>query len=126
LFLLSKKGLGKSIREDYYERAQSVNRFVIGAIVLNKSIVGAIRREIRKLASGIKVEDKEVEQILRNEVLKRDVIEGEEASKAIKKVHKMVLKATKRSKKPPKKPESEIKIPERDEQDQNAGQSLNE
>lgn len=100
LFLLSKRGLSKSVREDYYERVQSINRFVIGAIVLNESIVGAIKRDIRKLASGIKVEDKEVEQILRNEVLKRDVIEGDEASKASGRVRRILRKATKRPAKP--------------------------
>ena len=96
LFLLSKKGIGKSVREDYYERVQSVNRFIIGAIVLSESMVGAIRRDIRKLAPGIKVENEEVEQILRNEVLKRDVIEGDEAFKAISRVHRLSRKATKR------------------------------
>ena len=100
LFLLSKRGLSKSVREDYFERVQSVNRFVIGAIVLNENIIGAIRRDIRKLASGIKVEDKEVEEILRNEVLKRDVIEGDEGSKATSRVRRILRKATKRPAKP--------------------------
>lgn len=100
LFLLSKKGLSKSIRENYYERVQSVNRFVIGAIILNENIVGAIRRNIKKLVPGIKVEDKEVEQILRNEVLKREVIDGDEASKAISRVRRISRKATKRPVKP--------------------------
>ncbi len=30
LFLLAKEGLGKNSREDFYEKVQSVNRFVIG------------------------------------------------------------------------------------------------
>jgi predicted type IV restriction endonuclease len=111
LFLLSKKGLSKSVREDYYERVQSVNRFVIGAIILNENIVGAIRREIKKLATGIKVEDKEVEQILRNEVLKRDVIEGDEASKALSRVHKITRKMARRSKKPHKPSDQKIESP---------------
>jgi hypothetical protein len=94
LFLLSKKGL-LSAREEYYERVQSVNRFVIGAIVLSKSIVSAIRKDIRKLSSGLKVEITEIEKILRNEVLKRDVIEGDEASKAISRVRRLSRRATK-------------------------------
>lgn len=95
LFLLSKKGL-LSAREDYYERVQSVNRFVVGAIVLSKPIMSAIRRDIRKLSSGVKVEITEIEKILQNEVLKRDVIEGDEASKAISRVQRFSRKATKR------------------------------
>lgn len=105
LFLLSKKGLNKATREDYYERVQSVNRFVIGALVLGPGVVGAIKREIRKLASGIKVEDKEIEQILRNEILKRDVIEGDEASKAMNRVRRL-------SRKPPKRAPNKAKTEE--------------
>lgn len=96
LFLLSKKGL-LSAREEYYERVQSVNRFVIGAIILSKPIVSAIKRDIRKLSSGVKVEDTEIEKILRNEVLKRDVIVGDEASEAINRVRRRLRRPTKRS-----------------------------
>lgn len=97
LFLLSKKGLKKKAREDYYERVQSLNRFVIGAIVLTKPIVTAIRRDVRKLSSGIKVSVSEIEKILRNEVLKRDVIEGEDASKAATITRRLTRTTTKRS-----------------------------
>jgi hypothetical protein len=100
LFLLSKRGIGKSLREDYYERTQSVNRFIIGALVLGDSVASAIRRDMRKLTPGIKVDTEEITQILRNEVLKRDVIEGEEASKAFKRVGKLSRKTTKRPLKP--------------------------
>lgn len=112
LFLLSKKGLSKSVREDYYKRVQSVNRFVVGALVLSESIVGAIRREMRKMASGIKVEAKEIEQILRNEVLKRDIIEGDEASKAIGRVRKITRKPIKPKAKPVTKTPVESEAPE--------------
>jgi hypothetical protein len=107
LFVLSKRGIGKSVRDDYYERVKSVNRFVIGAIVVSESIMNAIRRDIRRLAPGVKVDNKEIEQILHNEVLKRDVIEGDEASKAMIRVRKIAKKAVKRAARPrTKKPET--------------------
>ena len=87
-----------SAREDYYERVQSVNRFVIGAIVLSEPIKSAIRRDITKLSSGLKVGITEIEKILRNEVLKRDVIEGDEAFRAISRVQRFSRKAAKRPK----------------------------
>jgi predicted type IV restriction endonuclease len=98
LFLLSKEGLSKSVRDDYYERMKTVNRFVIGALILSEPMVSSIRRDLRKLSSSIKVENTEIEKILRNEVLKRDVIEGDDASKATKLVKNKILgKATKHS-----------------------------
>ena len=100
LFLLSKKGLGKAVRENYFERTQSVNRFIIGAIVLSDNIIGAIKRDIRKLSSGIKVDDNEIKQILQNDVLKRDVTEGDEVSKAIARVRRISRKTSKPKTKP--------------------------
>ncbi|MGB7063496.1 MAG: restriction endonuclease subunit R [Candidatus Zixiibacteriota bacterium] len=92
LFLLSRRGLLRA-REEYYERVQSVNRFILGALILSDPIMSAIRRDIRKLSSGLKVDLKEIEKILRNEVLKRDVIEGEEASRARSRVRRLSRKA---------------------------------
>lgn len=100
LLLLSKEGLSKSTREDYYERVQNVNRFVIGAIALSAPIVNAIRRDLRKLVPGLKVEQEEIDEILRTDVLKREVIEGEEASKAANRVRRLMKKAAKKT--PPK------------------------
>lgn len=106
LFLLSRRGLGKSVREKYFERIQSVNRFTIGALVLSDAITNAIRRDIRKLAPGIKIDTKEIQEILADEVLKRGVVEGDEASKAKASVQRLARKTAKRAPKPkPEKPE---------------------
>ncbi len=101
LFLLSSEGLDKLAREDYYERVKCVNRFVIGSLVLSDPIITLIRREINKLSKGLKVDKSEVDAILRNEVLKRDVIEGEEAAKALARL-KQIARKTKRPQKPAK------------------------
>jgi predicted type IV restriction endonuclease len=98
LFLLCKEGLTKAVREDFYERVQSVNRFVIGAIVLSDGVVNVIKRELKKISSGLKIENTEIEAILQNEVLKRDVIEGELASKAKNRVKKVTSKSARKPK----------------------------
>lgn len=98
VFLLCKEGLSKAVREDFYERVQSINRFMIGAIILSDEVVNVVRRELRKLSSGLKVENSEIEKILQNEVLKRDVIEGEDAAKAKSRVKKISGKSTKKPK----------------------------
>ncbi|NUO19991.1 type I restriction enzyme HsdR N-terminal domain-containing protein [bacterium] len=82
LFALSKQGLAKSIRENLYERTQLVNRFAIAALIQSEIVVDVIRRELKRTAENLKVESDEVTAILRNEVLKRDAIEGDEATKA--------------------------------------------
>jgi predicted type IV restriction endonuclease len=82
LFLLCKEGLSKAAMDEFAHKVQSVNRFVIGAIVTSEAVVSTVRRELRRLVAGLKVENGEVEQILRSEVLKREVLEGDLAAKA--------------------------------------------
>jgi len=97
LFLLTKKGLSKAAIEEFHEHVQIVNRFVIGAIVLSDTVVAAVRRELRKTSDGLRVDKEEIETLLRNEVLKRDVVEGEAASEATERVKKGVAKARRKS-----------------------------
>ena len=92
LFLLAKEGLGKNAREDFYEKVQSVNRYVIGNLMLGEPVLGVVRRELKKLADGMKIDVAEVEQIVRAEVLKREIVEGEEAEAAQARVNKFYRK----------------------------------
>jgi hypothetical protein len=82
LFILCKEGLNKQAREDFLQKVQCVNRFVIAAILMDESIANVIRREIRRISPDIKPDIHEIQSILENEVLKRDVVEGEEAKTA--------------------------------------------
>lgn len=98
LFILAKEALAKNAREDFYEKVQSVNRFVIGALILNDVLLNTIRRELRKLSEGIRIDTLDVEQIIRNEVLKRDIVEGEYAELAQARVNRFYKKSTPRPK----------------------------
>ena len=94
LFILAKEGLAKDAREEFYEKVQSVNRYVIGNLLLCEPILGPLRRELKRLAEGMKIEIDEIENILRNEVLKREIVEGDEAETARKRVFKFYKKAS--------------------------------
>jgi len=97
LFLLCKEGIEKSAREDFHERVQCINRFVIAALVNSDAVLNVVKRELKKLSSGIKVEHTEIIRILENEVLKRDVIEGEAAAKARSRVKRAITAAIKKA-----------------------------
>jgi hypothetical protein len=106
LFLLAKEGLDKNAREDFYEKVQSVNRYVIGNLMLADPVLSVVRRELRKLADGMKVDVEEVENIVRTQVLKREIVEGDEAEAAQSRVSKFYRKGTTPSR-PKKKQEPE-------------------
>lgn len=96
LFTLAIEGLGRDAREEFYEKAQSFNRYILGGLVLSEPALELIRRELRKLSDGLRVDVEEVEQLIRNEVLKREVVEGDEADAAQVRVNKFYKKAQRR------------------------------
>jgi predicted type IV restriction endonuclease len=94
LFLLSKEGLQKNARDDFYEKVQSVNRYVIGNLMLAEPVLSVVRRELRQLSDGMKIDVEEIESIVRTQVLKREIVEGDEAVKAQYRVNKFYRKGT--------------------------------
>lgn len=98
LFVVCKEGLVKDAREEFHERIKIVNRFILGAFILNESFINVLRRELRKFSDGVAVSVEDISKVLVSEVLKRDVVEGEEAIKAQKRVSRFYGRAAKRSK----------------------------
>lgn len=116
LFLLSKEGLSKNARDDFYERVQSVNRYVIGALMLAEPVLSVVRRELRKLAQGMKIDVAEIDSIVRTQVLKREIVEGDEAEAAQARVSKFYRKGTtSRRKKHKHHPEPSTRLPNLEE-----------
>jgi predicted type IV restriction endonuclease len=100
MFLVSKEGFTRNALREYRDRKDATSRFMIAAIILHSDAVqSAIRREVRRV-SEIMVAQEDVEKILRDEVLKRETIEGEHADNAVRRVSKRsvrsILKATKK------------------------------
>ena len=98
LFIICKEGLSKDAREEYLEKVQVVNRFVLGGILLGEEVVNVIRRELRKLSDGILVSPEEITKVLAAEVIKRDVLEGEDASKAQARIRRFYGKTARKAK----------------------------
>jgi len=90
LFILCKEGLDKAAIEEFNEYVRSVNKFIIGAIIQSEPIIEIIRRELRRVSPGLKVEKEEIEKIVSSEVLKRDVLEGESYSEAKSRLKKTI------------------------------------
>ena len=99
LFCLCKEGIEKNAREELYEKVQCVNRFVIGQLILQEPVVSILRRELRKLADGLSIDESEIESHLRTGVLKRDIIDEDEpeVKKALQRVTRFYKQAAKKS-----------------------------
>jgi predicted type IV restriction endonuclease len=92
LFLLCKRGVQKDLIGDYYEYRQSVNRYTIGALLLTDSVTNVIRKELRKLKPGIKVDSSEISDLIKSQIIKREILESEAGIEANKQVAKFLKK----------------------------------
>jgi len=86
LFFLSKEGWTKSAIESYQEQKQALSRFYLGAILLSDPVVNMVKRELKKISPDIKIQPEQIKDAISLEVLKREVVEGEKANEAKKKI----------------------------------------
>jgi hypothetical protein len=87
LFLLTRESMLKSGLYAYHDHLQATNKFYLAAVVLSDTVLDLVRRELRRV-SDAKVELDELREALKLEVMKREVIEGDKADGARKKVAK--------------------------------------
>ncbi|HYK00731.1 MAG TPA: type I restriction enzyme HsdR N-terminal domain-containing protein [Thermoanaerobaculia bacterium] len=87
LYLLTRESMVKSGLYAYHDHLQATNKFYLAAVVLSDAVLETVRRELRRL-SDAKVEIEDLRLALQQEVIKREVLEGEKADGARKKVTK--------------------------------------
>ena len=95
LYLFCKEGWIKSVLDEYHGQKQALSRFFLGAMVLSEPVLQIIRRELRRMSPDIRIETEEIAQVLTAEVLKREVVEGDKADDARKKIARAANKAAK-------------------------------
>lgn len=88
LYHLSSEGWRKSALHGFHEQRQALSRFFIAALITTDPVVDVLRRELRRLAPDVRIEADQIREVLTQEVLKRDAIEGEKAEAARKRVAK--------------------------------------
>ncbi|MDF3823157.1 type I restriction enzyme HsdR N-terminal domain-containing protein [Leptospira sp. 96542] len=103
MFLLCREGIGADAMGAYHQHTQIVNRFTIAQVLLTEPIVSTIRKEIRKLFPEIKIDQEQISDFLNNEVLKREVIEGEKAKETQQKIKRILAKQARLTEKKPEK-----------------------
>jgi hypothetical protein len=87
LHLLTRESMLKSGLYAYHDLLQATNKFYLAAVVLSEPVLETVRRELRRV-SDAKIELSELRDALKQEVIKREVIEGDKADGARKKVVK--------------------------------------
>lgn len=65
-----------------YVQRRVLNRYVVGQVLLNDWMIGTIRRSLERHYPGVKMDDGDVRRILREEVLRSEIVEGPQAEDA--------------------------------------------
>lgn len=98
LYLLTKEGFAKGAHIELRDRQDATSRYVVAALLTeNSAVVGAIRRELRRVVDVL-VDDDEIHKVLREEVIKRDAMEGPDAEAAVRRVNRVEGKALRTAK----------------------------
>ncbi len=85
LFSLCREGIKKSAIDKIYEYQAIVNKYCISALIFSDDIKKVLIKKIRELSKGTKVNDEDIDELLNNEIIKRDVLENDEFLKYKKK-----------------------------------------
>jgi hypothetical protein len=97
LYLWCKEGWVKSALGEFHSQKQALSRFFLGAMVLSSPVLDVIRRELRRLSPDVRIDTEQIHTVLLNEVLKREVVEGDKAEEAKRKITKSSNKALRSS-----------------------------
>jgi predicted type IV restriction endonuclease len=99
LFILCKEGIKKNAIDEFSEHRLVVNKYFVGAILQSDYIMESIKRELKKVNQSIKPDNDEILNIIKNEILKRELLDSPEAiesfdrySKILKKIEREKLK----------------------------------
>ncbi|MDI7183624.1 type I restriction enzyme HsdR N-terminal domain-containing protein [Leptospira santarosai] len=106
IYYLCKEALGKSLLDEYHSQKQALSKYYIGQMILTETVLDVIKRELKRLTPGVKIENDEIEEVLRSDIIKRDVLEGDKATDAKKKIQKAANTYLRNSSSAPKKENS--------------------
>jgi hypothetical protein len=93
LYLLSREAIVRAAMHDSRLQRQATSRFVLGAVVLSDTVVDIIRRALRRMAPDVRIDADEIRAALENDVLEREVVAGDQADSARRKVQRAATKA---------------------------------
>ncbi|MCD6077274.1 MAG: restriction endonuclease subunit [Ramlibacter sp.] len=108
LYLWCKEGWQKSVLAEYHHQKQALSRFFVGGMLLTDPVLDVIRRELRRISPDVKIDADQIRAVLTSEVIKREVLEGDKADEARKKIGRAAAKALRQIAVKPSKTQPEV------------------
>lgn len=92
IFIITKEAIAKCSLDEYFSQKQATNKFLLGNLLCSEPIVHSLKKELKLIFPDIKVHPEEIKNVLLHEVLKRELLEGEQCEEAKKKISKAIRK----------------------------------
>ena len=92
LFLLCREGITSDAMDVFHQHAMLLNRFTVAQVLLLEPVLSAVRRELRKIFPDIKVDTEQLGELLRDQIMKREVVEGDKVADASARIKKAMQK----------------------------------
>jgi Type I restriction enzyme R protein N terminus (HSDR_N) len=93
---LSREGFSKGTMADLLHQKQLTNKFTVAALLVSDDVLDDLRKAIRRLGSGVKVDIDYLRSLLTSEIIKRDLIDSEEAKAAAQNVKRFQRSASRK------------------------------
>jgi|JI8StandDraft_1071087.scaffolds.fasta_scaffold113715_2 hypothetical protein len=87
LFYFSKEGIGKDSLEEIHSQKQVLSRYFVGQMILTDTVIDTIKRELKRIAPGVKIESEGIRKVIEEELFKREALENERAGEAKKTIN---------------------------------------
>jgi hypothetical protein len=97
LYLWCKEGWVRSVLGEYHNQKQALSRFFVGAMLQTEPVLEVLRRELRRVSPDVRIEIEQLKAVITDEVIKREVLEGDKAEEARKKIARSAGKALKQA-----------------------------
>jgi hypothetical protein len=72
---------------------KALSRFSISAMLLTEPVLTILRRELKRVSPDVKIDVDQIRAVLEKEVLKREVVEGDKADEARKRISRAASKS---------------------------------
>ncbi|RIK65064.1 MAG: restriction endonuclease subunit R [Planctomycetota bacterium] len=93
MFPFTREGFSKGSHMELRDRQEATSKYLIAALLVgNEAVMQVLRRELRRVVD-VAVDEEDVLRVLRNDVIKRDAVEGPLADKAAAKVDRRETQA---------------------------------
>jgi hypothetical protein len=93
---LSREGFTPSSMNAFFQQQQVTSKFSLAALLLTDPLIKALRRELRRWFPKVRIREDLLFNVLRNDVLKRELVDGDEAREAAQFLMHAIRKASRR------------------------------